>query len=291
MKIVVVVVTYMILSSFNRYRLAPKHKFPAAIDDVTKASVWLLRHVDDLGIDPERVVVMGESAGGNLAAALSQRLSLDDQYKALPKLKAQVLIYPCLQMFDLQTPSYQQNGGYRALILSPHWMASMWNNYLAGNTSLVSRLVKNEHISTYAKTSSSYSKYVSHDLIPSEFKTRGYVPPDTNIGDGDIYNEIKQTALNPDFAPLMRPRLKGLPEAYIVTCEFDILRDDGILYAKRLEAENVKTIWRPYKGGYHGQFNVAISQPIPASGYFDDNMTDDLIGYLRETIKPKLPES
>ena len=279
------------LFSLNRYRLAPKHKFPAAIDDVTKATVWLLRHVDELGIDPERVIVMGDSAGGNLVAALSQRLTFDNQYRDLPKLKAQVLIYPPLQMLDFQTPSYQQNGRYRTLILSPNWIASMWNNYLAGNTSLVSRFVKNEHISTYAKASSAHSKFVSHELIPSEFKVRGYVPPDMNIGNEDIYNEIKQTVLNPDFAPLMRPRLNGLPETYIITGEFDVLRDDGILYAKRLEADDVKTIWRHYKDGYHGEIVVAKTQKLPPDRFFDDNMMDDLIEYLKETIKPKLPES
>ena len=53
------------------YRLAPAHRFPAAIDDTCAAWLWLLREVDRLGGDRDRIVVAGESAGGNLIAALT----------------------------------------------------------------------------------------------------------------------------------------------------------------------------------------------------------------------------
>ena len=56
------------------YRLAPDHPFPAALDDVTAVWEWILVHANDLGIDPARLVVGGESAGGGLAATLAQRL-------------------------------------------------------------------------------------------------------------------------------------------------------------------------------------------------------------------------
>ncbi|XP_072033162.1 neutral cholesterol ester hydrolase 1-like [Amphiura filiformis] len=267
------------------YRLAPKHKFPAAIDDVTRGIVWLLRHTEELGIDNQRIVVMGESAGGNLAAAVAQRLTFDVQYKDLPKLRAQVLIYPVLQMIDLKTPSYQQNGRYRTLLVSPVWMAKMFSNYVVGNETLTPILINNEHIAPYARASTPYSKFVSHDLIPEEFKKENYAPPDINLGYDHVYNEIKDTVLNSDFSPLMRPILEGLPEAYIVTCQFDILRDDGILYAKRLEQQNVKTTLRNYKTGHHSQFHLILLQELPENSEFGDDLVDDTFKALEEFTK------
>lgn len=74
------------------YRLAPKHPFPAALDDCRRAWRWLLDHAEELGFDPARVAVGGESAGGGLAAALAQRTC--DQ--AGPRPAAQLLVYPML---------------------------------------------------------------------------------------------------------------------------------------------------------------------------------------------------
>jgi acetyl esterase len=54
------------------YRLAPEHKFPAAVDDAYAATEWVATHAVELGIDPNRLVVAGDSAGGNLAAVVCQ---------------------------------------------------------------------------------------------------------------------------------------------------------------------------------------------------------------------------
>jgi acetyl esterase len=85
------------------YRLAPEHKFPAAVDDCRAAYAWLHRHGDEVGGDRARVAVAGDSAGGNLAAVVSQLATQN----GVPLPTCQVLIYPATD-FALDTPSHQE---------------------------------------------------------------------------------------------------------------------------------------------------------------------------------------
>jgi triacylglycerol lipase len=80
------------------YRLAPEHPFPAPQEDNYGALEWLTVHAPELDVDPTRVVVMGESAGGGLAASLA----LMTRDRGGPRLAGQVLIYP---MLDWRTGS------------------------------------------------------------------------------------------------------------------------------------------------------------------------------------------
>jgi acetyl esterase len=85
------------------YRLAPEHKFPAAVDDCFAAYRWLRTRGLDVGADPGRVAVAGDSAGGNLSAVVSQLAAAGGV--ALPT--CQVLIYPALD-FSLETDSHRE---------------------------------------------------------------------------------------------------------------------------------------------------------------------------------------
>lgn len=75
------------------YRLAPEHKFPAAVDDAVTATNWIAAHASKLGIDAARLMVGGDSAGGNLAAVVS--LHARDHGGA--KIAGQVLVYPATE--------------------------------------------------------------------------------------------------------------------------------------------------------------------------------------------------
>lgn len=72
------------------YRLAPEHKFPAAVEDAYDALLWAAANAADLGADPARIAIAGDSAGGNLAAVVSQL----SKARSGPKIAFQLLIYP-----------------------------------------------------------------------------------------------------------------------------------------------------------------------------------------------------
>jgi acetyl esterase len=111
------------------YRLSPESPFPAAVDDVWSAWTWVNAHAAGIGIDPARIAVGGDSAGGNLSAVVAQRAIREGG----PAPAFQLLIYPCTQ-FGQPTKSRETyaNGFY----LSRAGMDLADECYLAGNTDL-----------------------------------------------------------------------------------------------------------------------------------------------------------
>jgi acetyl esterase/lipase len=105
------------------YRQAPEHKFPTAHDDSFAAYQWVLKNAASIKGDPQRVAVAGESAGGNLACAVS--MMARDKKVQMPK--HQLLVYP-IAGYDLNTPSYQKNA--QAKPLNKDLMAWFFDKYL-----------------------------------------------------------------------------------------------------------------------------------------------------------------
>ncbi len=120
------------------YRKAPEHKFPAAHEDAYAAYQWALDNAEQIGGDPLLVAVAGESAGGNLAAAVC--LMARDRKQQMPV--HQTLIYP-VTGYNLNTPSYRENA--KANPLNKEMMAWFFEKYLNnprdGNSSWIN-LVK-----------------------------------------------------------------------------------------------------------------------------------------------------
>jgi acetyl esterase len=106
------------------YRLAPEHKYPTAVEDAFAATRWIAREAARLGIDARRLAVGGDSAGGNLAAAVA----LLAKERGGPELALQVLVYPVTHhAFD--TESYRQHAdGYLLTRTAMRWF---WDHYLA----------------------------------------------------------------------------------------------------------------------------------------------------------------
>ena len=85
------------------YRRAPEHKFPAAVDDAIAATAWIATHAKEFGIDASRLVVGGDSAGGNLATVVA--IAARDGNG--PAISGQVLIYPATD-FTMAQPSHSE---------------------------------------------------------------------------------------------------------------------------------------------------------------------------------------
>jgi acetyl esterase len=105
------------------YRLAPEHKFPAAVEDCYAATRWVVANAATLNLDPARIAVGGDSAGGNLAAVIAQ-VARD---RGGPSLVFQLLVYPVTDYLP-DLPSYAENAeGY---LLTKDAMGWVWNHYL-----------------------------------------------------------------------------------------------------------------------------------------------------------------
>jgi len=106
------------------YRLAPEHRFPAAIDDCYATLCWVAGHADEIGADPARLAVGGDSAGGNLAAAVALRARAGG-----PALVGQLLVYP-------NTDQLADDESMRAaddpFLFNRHSVAWYRQHYLAG---------------------------------------------------------------------------------------------------------------------------------------------------------------
>lgn len=104
-------------------RLAPEHKFPAAADDCYAATQWVFKNAASINVDPRRMAVGGDSAGGNLAAVAAV-MARD---RGGPPLSLQLLAYPVIER-NFNRPSYRENAeGY---LLTKAMMAWFWDQYL-----------------------------------------------------------------------------------------------------------------------------------------------------------------
>lgn len=167
------------------YRLAPEHRFPAATDDAIAAARWIAKEAKALGIDPSRLAVGGDSAGGNLAAVVALEL------RGEIALRFQLLIYPAVDAVT-KWPSITRNAD--VLPLTEKAMAWFYDHYAGG----------------------------------AEIRAGWRA------------------------SPLLAKDHRGLPPAYVLTAGYDVLMDEGIAYADKLESAGVKVTRRHDAGMIHG---------------------------------------
>lgn len=114
--------TEAVVVSFE-YRLAPETKFPGAVEDCLAATRWVVEHAAELGGDPAKIAIAGDSAGGNLAAVVAQLLRDEGT-----QLAAQLLLYPATDFSDADNyPSREENGsGYLLTAADMLWFSEQY---------------------------------------------------------------------------------------------------------------------------------------------------------------------
>jgi len=169
------------------YRLAPENPFPAALDDVSTVWEWLQREAANLRIDPSKLALGGESAGGNLAAALTLRL----RDAEMPQPAFQLLIHPGTDL-RLALPSFDE---VVASGLGRDYLQQCVAMY-AGNAELTDPLV-------------SPLTAASHDGLPRAIIITAEEDPLRD--DGEYYAQ----ALARSGVETLSRRLKGLPHGFL----------------------------------------------------------------------------
>ncbi|MET3291861.1 UNVERIFIED_CONTAM: acetyl esterase [Brevibacillus sp. OAP136] len=178
------------------YRLAPEHKFPTPVNDAYAALQWVQQNAAELNANASKIVVGGDSAGGNLAAVVAMK-ARDEQG---PAISAQILIYPVTNL-DFNTSSYQ-----------------------------------------------SFQKGFGLDR-------------ELMIWFGQHYLADEADSRHPYVAPLLADDFSNLPPAIVITAENDVLRDEGLAYADRLQAAGIKVESLCEAGLVHGYFSNLLVFP------------------------------
>ncbi|KAG9264689.1 neutral cholesterol ester hydrolase 1-like [Astyanax mexicanus] len=262
------------------YRMAPDVRFPVQFEECLQASRFFLQPevLQRYSVDPQRVAVCGDSAGGNLAAAVAQQIGKDNS--TAEKFKLQVLIYPVLQPLDFNTASYQQN--QRIPILYRELMAHYWLEYLGADPDLIHSLLLNNHTARDQKLLEPHRAKIDWTKMIPKDKKKEYKPVVPSKGSPGILQQVP-ALLDVRAAPLLADLevLKFAPRAYIMTGEHDVLRDDGLMYTHRLQQAGVSVTNHHYEGGFHGCVSFAFWP-----SYFDVGIraVDDYIAWLQEHL-------
>lgn len=173
------------------YRLAPEATFPAAHQDAYKAIQHIAENAAKYKINSSKIVLAGDSAGGNIAACAAHHFK-----NSAIKIAGLILIYPWVDG-KLKTKSIEQyKKGYLLTEETIHWFQEVY--------------------------------------VPNE-----------------------KDRLSPEISPIYQTDFTNLPPTFIITAEYDPLKDDGIAYVNKLKENNNKVWYKDYKGLPHAFINFS----------------------------------
>ncbi|XP_077167574.1 arylacetamide deacetylase-like 4 [Paroedura picta] len=228
------------------YRLAPEHPYPTQFRDCLTAAKYFMKNAPKYGVNPDRIIISGDSSGGTIAASVCQHLVNEPD---LPKVRAQILIYPYLQVIDFNLPSYQRNS--RVPLFYQSHVVQFGLQYLQKDMALMKQVLEGYHVTEDIKLQ--YRKWLGEENLPKEFQRGKKTCPQPSSYPTPSYEEF-QIVLDTTISPLLAEDavIQQLPETYILTCGFDVFMDDALLYKKRLEDNGVAVTWYHLSDGFHG---------------------------------------
>lgn len=209
------------------YRLVPEHPFPAGLDDAVRAVKYVLSSDCNIAnVDRSRVILSGDSAGANLALAVSLKLR-DEGYAERPK--ALVIANPFTNGLNFLTRSMWQHE--RVPLLSKTDMIRYMLDYIDEDYTIKTKgkVEMNRHVSDSMRLTPAWT-YAAEFNDPNADHT---VTPSAAL-----IRRMEEKLSNPYAFPMMTPTLGDLPETFVLTCEYDVLRDDGLSFVKRLIDES-----------------------------------------------------
>jgi acetyl esterase len=173
------------------YRLAPEAPFPAGLEDCLCAVRWLAANAAELGADPQRLAIAGDSAGGNLATVVARRL------RGEVELRMQALVYPVTDS-GLGTPSYGEFA--ERFGLTAQGMARFWREYLDGADGSLPD-ASPLRAPDLAGVAPAYVMTASHDVLRDEGEAyaqaleRAGVPVQRRVWEGTIHGFLRWLAV------------------------------------------------------------------------------------------------
>ena len=195
------------------YRLAPEARYPGAAEDCYDATCWARDHAAQLGVDGTRLAVAGDSAGGNLAAAVS----LMARDRNGPALRHQLLIYPVTDA-DFSTPSYTANGS-GAYFLSTSAMQWFWAHYMGETAPADAPYARVLHTPDLTGLPPATVITAQYDPLRDEGDAyaqklaQAGVTTDHHVAPGMIHGFFGMTAAVPDARPWVRLGAENLAKA------------------------------------------------------------------------------
>ena len=206
------ILTNSVILAVN-YQKAPEHKYPTPFDDCYTAFTWFAERTGEFNVNPQKIGVGGDSAGGNLASGVALKI----RDVSTHHLAYQLLVYPCNGV-NFETASYIANADDYGL--TRNGMTWLWEQYLNG----------------------------PHDFI------------------------------DPYAVPLSATNFANLAPTVLITAEYDVLHDDGVVYAEKLRAGGVPVTYKNYPGMIHGFFNYGslITEGITVRRYLAESINQIL---------------